>query len=650
MKLTKAEIANFKSIENSGEFAVDQVTCLVGKNEAGKTAVLDALYKINPVETNKAQFTQFEFPRRRIKRDYEGDEWKNEDAVKTTWNVDQSDRVAAVARFGFDPFHNAQVNVWKGYDNGLRIGVSLNEPAAIAHHLKSLTPAEREPVQGHTSIASVVQTLQKLASPTEKQKASVELLAKDFPEADITKELRSFVTARIPKIIKFSEYYRLPGRIAINEIRQKIAQNQTTFNERVFMALLDLAGTSIDGITNVQKTEQLFMELEAISNQLTDEIFAYWTTNSQLSVKFDIREGRPGDVAPFNSGLVFHTRIDNARHRASVEFDERSSGFIWFFSFLVWFSQVKKNYGNNLLILLDEPGLTLHGRAQADLLRYFNEKLRPKHQLIYTTHSPFMIDPEHLLSVRTVEDRSEGTNVLGTKVECQSLAVERDTVLPILGALGIDITQTLFVGRHTILVEGPSDLLYMKWFSRRLKASGRAGLDPRWTISPVGGLNKIASFVTLFSTQQLNIAVFTDYHSGEKSEVERLRAGDLLKKGHVLSAEMYTGAREGDIEDLIGMGLYRNLINKTYGLSGKNMLSPAPTVIAAARATTQVEEHFRLLPPSMAEFNHYDPAVFLVENGNEFADVAEMSEALDRFERLFQDFNALLPKVESVAA
>ena len=48
------------------------------------------------------------------------------------------------------------------------------------------------------------------------------------------------------------------------------------------------------------------------------------------------------------------------------------------------------------MLLLDEPGLTLHGKAQADLLRYFADKIIPKHQLIYSTHSPFMVPPDDL--------------------------------------------------------------------------------------------------------------------------------------------------------------------------------------------------------------------------------------------------------------
>jgi predicted ATPase len=165
----------------------------------------------------------------------------------------------------------------------------------------------------------------------------------------------------------------------------------------------------------VADTEHHIAAIEAISNRLTDEIFEYWTTNDQLSVQFRCEPGRATDPAPYNSGLVFETRIHNARHRVTINFDERSTGFICFFSFLVWFSQLREEYGENVLVLLDEPGLNLHGKAQADLLRYINDRLKPNYQAIYTTHSPFMIDPDALLSVRTVEDKSEGAE--GTRDE-----------------------------------------------------------------------------------------------------------------------------------------------------------------------------------------------------------------------------------------
>jgi hypothetical protein len=115
--------------------------------------------------------------------------------------------------------------------------------------------------------------------------------------------------------------------------------------------------------------------LEGVSNFVSSAIFRYWSQNRHLKVQFRYDEGLPGDPAPYNTGHVFATRIENTRHGVTVRFDERSTGFVWFFSFLVWFSQMEKTYGKKLVILLDEPGLSLHGKAQADLLRYINEKL-----------------------------------------------------------------------------------------------------------------------------------------------------------------------------------------------------------------------------------------------------------------------------------
>src|SRR5690606_34015477 len=100
--------------------------------------------------------------------------------------------------------------------------------------------------------------------------------------------------------------------------------------------------------------------------------------------------GESGDEAPFNTGIIARARVKNNLHKVTVPFSERSAGFIWFFSFLVKFAQVRKDK-KPLILLLDEPGLTLHGKAQADLLRYFDEKLAPYHQIIFSTHSPFMV-------------------------------------------------------------------------------------------------------------------------------------------------------------------------------------------------------------------------------------------------------------------
>jgi predicted ATP-dependent endonuclease of OLD family len=110
-------------------------------------------------------------------------------------------------------------------------------------------------------------------------------------------------------------------------------------------------------------------------------------------------------------------------------------------------------------------------------LRYFKDKLAPNHQVIYTTHSPFMVPTDNIMSVRTVEDvvryrPDEEPEVLGTKVGDDVLSTDRDTLFPLQGALGYELSQSLFVGEHTLLVEGPSDVLYLQVFSNKLKSLG----------------------------------------------------------------------------------------------------------------------------------------------------------------------------------
>ena len=200
----------------------------------------------------------------------------------------------------------------------------------------------------------------------------------------------------LPKFVYFKEYERLPGKVSINQLVQLEQESQLTFELKIFQALLDLVNSSAQEIAETGRSEDLIMNLEAIENRLTDEIFEYWSQNKHLKVDFRCDMGRPNDPPPFNDGYVFSTRIRNQRHRASVNFDERSTGFIWFFSFLIWFSQMKANYADKLIVLLDEPGLTLHGKAQKDLLRYIREKLQPDHHVIYTTHSPFMLDAKNI--------------------------------------------------------------------------------------------------------------------------------------------------------------------------------------------------------------------------------------------------------------
>ncbi|WP_342667041.1 ATP-dependent nuclease [Pseudoxanthomonas dokdonensis] len=354
---------------------------------------------------------------------------------------------------------------------------------------------------------------------------------------------------------------------------------------------------------------------------------------------------------PFNSGTVAKIRINNANHKVDVPLSERSAGFVWFFSFLAQFKQMRKK-APGAVILLDEPGLTLHGKAQADLLRYIIERLLPQHQVIYSTHSPFMVPVDRLEDVRVVEDvieRDERNRpiVKGTKVSADVLTVDKDTLFPLQAHLGYEVTQSLFVGANTLLVEGPSDILYLQAASHALKARKREGLDTRWTVCPSGGIDKVQSFASLFSGKGINIAALCDYGTGDKSKVQRLRTSQILKAEGILVATDFTGKEESDIEDFFSPALLAKIVNETYGLKGKNALKEDDFTKpeAVIRQVKQVEALFNVMDASVPEFDHFTPASWLLHHQEVLSeDSAEVNESLDRFEQAFKALNALLPR------
>ncbi len=212
--------------------------------------------------------------------------------------------------------------------------------------------------------------------------------------------------------------------------------------------------------------------------------------------------------------------------------------------------------------------------------------------------------------------------------------------------MGYDITQTLFIGKHTLVVEGPSDLLYLKWFSKELESCGREGLDKRWTICPVGGIDKVSSFVALFSANALNVAVFTDFHKGQKKKVQSLKEMKLLKRGAVFTADMFVDGDEADIEDLIGRPAYVRLVNKAYGLEGADLIPDVAPENAPVRVLDEVERHMATVKGDIPNFDHYAPASYLIENDVELkAKLPSLDDALDRFKKLFKELNPLLPVV-----
>jgi energy-coupling factor transporter ATP-binding protein EcfA2 len=650
MRLNRAEVQNYKLINATGAFSISDMTCLVGKNESGKTAILQALHRIKPDDTDRATFdVETEYPRQHL-FDYKRRHDTHPDNVITTWwELDDADAAWVEATYGADVLTGREVKISKGYDGMLYWLFDIDEAQAVANAIEAsdLESAHKKAVASAGTLAGLFDAVQGLdAYPAQETfQSHLGALIPSEGKRNLGMALINHFSPTLPTFVYYANYDALPGQVSLEQLVQLEQQAQLTRPHKIFKALLALVGVTTKEVSESETYEALKAQLEAIGLRLSDEIFEYWSQNRDLEVDFNFDIARPGDPPPFNTGYVFRTRIKNRRHGVSVSFDERSTGFVWFFSFLVWFSQMEREHGERLVLLLDEPGLSLHGTAQADLLRYMREKLASKYQVIYTTHSPFMVDASDLLSVRTVEDQTgEQGQIIGTRVGDDVLSTDAETLFPIRAALGYDITQTLFVGEHSLLVEGPSDLLMLRWASEELTARGRPALDHRWTITPCGGVRKVGSFLSLFGAQKLHIAVLVDYAHGDKGSVRSLREDGLLRDGHVLTADMFVdGQDEADIEDLLGRRLYIEVVNKAYGLSSTQRLKAAKAADAPDRVVKEVEDHFKLLTGGVPEFSHLRPAAHLLEHRAEFAEATGIEDALDRFEKLFAQLNAFLP-------
>lgn len=654
MKLVKAHVTNYRNIIDSNEVDIAQSTCLVGKNEAGKSAFLKALEGLKSTDKSFKQYGKIEnYPRRHLS-DY--DERHADDEAKvvsTVWEMETGDIAAVEAELGKGVLSEKFFTVYKTYEqDGTTWTLPINEETAFQNAVKKhgLNADEAAAISTARTTQKAAEALQGLAERTVNQESLFTAIGK-FRKNSAYLRAIDILSARMPQFMYFSHYDRMSGELSINKLNTD-KQNGLPIasGDRVFLDFLEYAGTTLDDLAATTQFEELNAKCEAAALRITDQIFEYWTQNDELKIKVVFSEGKPGDPAPFNSGPVARARVENGLHGVTVPFSERSAGFIWFFSFLVKFAQIKKSHGN-VILLLDEPGLTLHGTAQKDLLRYFAEQIAPHHQLLWSTHSPFMVPADDLASVRTVEDvvqrdKRDRKVSIGTKIRPDVLTTDPQTNFPIFGAMGFEVTQTLVIGTNTLLVEGPSDILYLQAASAALKAAGRTHLSPNWAICPSGGIDKVLPFVRLFYGNKLNVAVLTDYERGQKRKLDDLHKAALLEHDRIILATEIAGKDEADIEDFFDLAFFVDLVNRAYGLKDGHELTIEKLETAddsTGRLVKKAEAYFRLLPEPMPEYSHYDPSLYLLQHPELWKGKGKpIQDTLNRFEVAFERISKFL--------
>lgn len=633
MLLAKYRGDHYKCIEDSGEVLVHKkITRLVGQNEAGKTALLEVLNTLRPIGNTVQEFALEDYPRSKFNRYKKVHETTPHEPVSAEFQLEDEEVAEIEEQYGKGVLKSTVLRLSKKYENkSLWYRLDVSEPAFLKHFLNGLKLES-----SLKAVLAKAKTIKELKAEIAKLSEDKHELADSLPE-DLGKEI--FNSLNVPFFFYFDEYAALPGEISLKKLKQFAeAENYTGADAdslRTAKALVDFAGGEVDEFLNKDNYERLTADLEAASNEITDQLRRFWTTNQNLEIRFDLQPVLNAQNVLTDTTL--HVRVFNTKHRVTVPFEKRSKGFVWFFSFLVAFSEYKDRE-EEIILLLDEPGLNLGAVAQRDLMKYFEEELAPHHQIIYTTHSPFMIDVRQLDSVRTVEDEE----MSGTKVSNDPCRHSSRTVFPIQAALGYDLSQTFFVAPNNLLVEGPSDLIYMNLATQVLAQDKRTGLSEDWTIVPVGGADKVTSFVSLLGAQGLNLAVFMDAANGDAQRFQSILKNKLMLKKSLITVASILERAEADLEDLFSPNAFLKLVSRSYSSElGGQAITEKDLADKSPRIVKRLEAHFSGNGINKGKFNHYKPAFDLMNHPEWLKDLFD-DQTKENFEKAFSALNSAL--------
>ncbi|MCY4453787.1 MAG: AAA family ATPase [Immundisolibacterales bacterium] len=649
MILKSFQVRRYKNVRCSGEVAIrNDVTCLVGKNESGKSALLQALYRLNPQPTGHIEsFVGLrDYPRRHYGHDRE--RVSTTCPITATFELDDADVHAVEGAHGPGVLASRRVTVTKSYTNETSFEIDCDEKRLVELALESagLDPSIAQGVDTREDLLAKLQSMK----PRDEDSEPLLRLRQD---TDARAEIARTVETLLPRFLYFDEYSVMSGRVSVPRLRDGDREDLTP-GEVTTLSLMRLANVDLTEFTR-EEYEARKASLEAAANQLTNDVFSYWSQNRSLSVEFDVdfdRSGTQDDPGPF-----IEIRIRNHRHGVTLNFSERSQGFTWFFSFLATLSELRDV--KNTVLLLDEPGLGLHASAQHDLLRFMDERLVPVHQVVYSTHSPFMVATTALERVRTVEDRDSE----GTRVSRELFDHSNDTRLPLQAALCHELARFLPAGRGTLLVEQPSDQVYLSAMSGHLEGRGRLCLDPRWTIVPVGGLAGVVTFVALLGAKAQGLAIMVDLSTPASETLDSPLGRRMLSEQGVIRLADFTddetieddaatspddpeyadepgpsteagagddAGAQADIEDLFSEDFYVDLVNRSGAAAIETF-----EILGSGRIVKRIEEATGI------GFDRFRPARLLLDGDAISLDVLDDA-TVERFEHLFRRINGFL--------
>lgn len=652
MKLQAVTIKFYRNFVDEQRIKIEpDVTCLVGKNESGKTTILKALHRLKPANGDDTEFDlTTEYPRWRLAIDRrKNNKLDQTQPISAEFTLEDADRAALEEVYGLPIPDSAICRASRNYANKFTVSLSatLVDVAVAAAQTAKVIDEDFRKLDMSSSLTELVASAKASAKENREQgeaarAKTLTVFASEVEKYDpllnpssVTQEHVNAVWAIVPKFFYFSSYDTLPGETNLTELSQKItAKTKLSARERTVVSLLAHAGEAPSDFLD-DNYDSRKAELQSASIDLSRRVFKYWKQNPDLAVIFDtdnrVITQQPNGAQIANRFLKIELR-DGRHGDVETNFDTRSTGFQWFFSFFAAFSEYQDS-DEAVIVLLDEPGTSLHGDAQHEFVDYIYSELGSSKQTIYTTHSQHMVDPARYEKLRAVHDRATRDNPdLGVAVTLPNLSADAATILPIESALGYSVSRHLFIGSgQHLAVEGSSDFIYLQRLTEHFMGLGNPGLDPRLSVIPVGGASNLPAFVALLG-RRLKVSALVD---GAKTNARLGRIKSAAKdngvpESAIVSVSQVDGVpSNADIEDLFTANDYLRLYNWALDTN----ISPSDLAVTDEPILKKISDY------RGGDFDHALPAHKLTEMRVEFFETIEIK-TIENFNALFSILNA----------
>ncbi|PUB74137.1 MAG: hypothetical protein DBO99_19315 [gamma proteobacterium symbiont of Ctena orbiculata] len=596
MQIISFRVYKYRNIEDSGEVSLsDALTCIVGKNQSGKTALLRALHKFNPHDSDPYIMNR-EWPRgQRTKRD------NSQKVCDVRFRLTDAE-VEALAKLTSQEMNTDEVVISKDYQGRFDVafpgmpdlfpealhpnsidGICDTLPAVpkqvgpeFMQAAKScLDEVRRTATEGRfSSLTEMVTThgerLSSALSPDNPQRQAEDAFHSEyvnklgemktaFQQAPtIRQQAHDYLVTQIPTFIYMDDFREFRGRADLSQVRDRRAKKGLNPDDETFLMILQLAGLDLDtlieqgdsGDENIIHERQL--DLQDAANTLTRDVAGRWEQNKyRIEFRAD--------------GQTFFTEIEEVdKDVGMIPLEEQSKGFVWFFSFDLRFMHDSDGTFEGCVLLLDEPGLHLHPGGQADLLKRL-DSYAEKNTLIYTTHLPFLIDlrePERIKVINQVED--------GAVVSDNFSGCQPDEKLTLQTALGIRANQSYLISDKNLVVEGAHDYWILTELSNVFQRSGKEGIPEDIMITAGGGAPEVVHMATFMIGQGLEVVSLFDSDKEGRSQEERLRKAWITrykdaKSGTVLLGDTIHGVEKvATIEDLFPEEYYIEKVRESH--------------------------------------------------------------------------------------